>query len=230
MGSEPEMISVSEVREWARLDPRDTDRYGVFVRPDPITCRAQIELHTLLERQFGLIAGRVFPPHATLLGNIAVSAGEVDLLARIAAVAGRCAPFTVYNRGLTHTAQGIYYDVHGLPEGTPNVRLVGLAEAVERELEPVRGRTDADYLTGQTTTRGFSAHLTVAGQDYALRSDLQEEVWQYVEALAPAVPDRFGVASVSVFRFRSDHWPSEWWKDMSWRHLRTIPLGGESAV
>jgi hypothetical protein len=40
------------------------------------------------------------------------------------------------------------------------------------------------------------------------------------------VPDRFPVDAVSVFRFRGDHWPSEWWKDMTWQHLRTIPLTG----
>jgi len=210
---------------WPRLDPRDTDRYGVFVRPDPTTCRAQIELHTLLQHQFGLIAGRVFPPHATLLGNIAVTAGEADLLGRLTAVARRHAPFTMYNKGLSQYNEGIAYDVHELPGGAPNQRLVDLAVDIERELAPVRGRTDTDYMTGQTSTEGFRAHLTVAGQDYTLRRDLHDEVWRYAEELAPAVPDSFAVGSVSVFRFHSDHWPSEWWKDMTWHHLRTIPLG-----
>jgi 2'-5' RNA ligase len=211
---------------WPRLDPRDTDRYGVFVRPDAVTCRAQIELHNLIERQFDLIAGRVFPPHATLLGNVAVTAGEADLLERITDVARRHAPFTVHNPGLSRHGEGIAYDVHFRKDGTVNDAFVALAADVEQELGPVRGRTDTDYLTGQTTTVGFHAHLTVAGQDYALRKDLREEVWQFLEQLAPAVPDEFAVDAVSVFRFRSDHWASEWWKDMTWQHLRTIPLAG----
>ena len=214
------------INDWPKLDPRDTDRFGVFVRPDPITCRAQIELHTLVERQFGLVAGRVFPPHATLVGNIAVTAGEADLLERVTSVAGRHAPFTAHNRGLTRYDAGIAYDVNHREDGSVNAEFTDLAVALEQELEPVRGRTDADYLTGQTTTKGFNAHLTIAGQDYYLRPDLHDEVWQFLQQVAPAVPECFPVASVSVFRFRSDHWASEWWKDMTWRHMGTIPLTG----
>jgi 2'-5' RNA ligase superfamily len=212
--------------QWPRLDPRDTERYGVFVRPDPVTCRAQIELHTLVERQFGLLAGRVFPPHATLLGNIAITAGENDLLARVEALAGDHAPFTACNKGLERSRMGIGYDVDHLSDGSVNQRFTRLAQTVEKALRPVRGRTDADYLTGQTGVDGFHAHLTVVGQDYRLRPDLQDEVWDFCRALAPRVPEEFPVDSVSVFRFRSDHWASEWWKDMTWQHLRTVPLRG----
>ena len=44
-----------------------------------------------------------------------------------------------------------------------------------------------------------------------------------------AVADSFPVDTVSVFRFRSDHWPSEWWKVMTRQHVLTLPLNGTAA-
>jgi 2'-5' RNA ligase superfamily len=209
---------------WPHLDARQTDRYGVFVRPDPATCRAQADLHTLLERQYGLIAARVFPPHATLLGNIALAAAEGEFLERVATAVRGFAPIAVHNRGVTRLGQGIAYDIHYRADGGRNQPLTDLAVAVEQKLDPVRSRTDHDYLTGHTTTETFHAHLTLAGQDLALRADLQDEVWDFTNALAPDTPADFTVDTVSVFRFRSDHWASEWWKDMTWQHLRSFHL------
>jgi hypothetical protein len=105
-----------------------------------------------------------------------------------------------------------------------NQPLTDLALHIERDLAPIRARTDHDYMTGHFTNDAFHAHLTIAGQDLTLREDLQAEVWQYACALAPDAPADFTIDTVSVYRFRSDHWASEWWKDMTWQHLRSFRL------
>jgi len=212
-------------RDWPRLDARDTGRYGVFVRPDPATCRAQISLHTLLNSQYGLIAASAFPPHATLLGNIAITSGESELLRRVETVVRRYPAIEAHNRGLTRSGGAIIYDIHCRPDGSVNQPLTDLARHIERDLEQIRARTDHDYMTGHATNDAFHAHLTIAGQDLALREDLQAEIWQYACALAPDTPADFTIDTVSVYRFRSDHWASEWWKDMTWQHLRSFRLG-----
>ena len=105
-------------------------------------------------------------------------------------------------------------------------RLTRLAQAVEASLDGVRARTDTDYLTGQTSTRAFGAHLTVAGQDLALRPDLRDEVAGFVAELAPDFPPVIRAEVISAFRFRSAAWPALWWQDMTWQHLRSWRLTG----
>ena len=205
--------------EWPAHDARDTLRYGVFLRPDPATCAATAALHTLLRQQFGLVAAAVFPPHVTLLGNVALTTGEDVLLQRVAEVAGRHAPLRLPHAGPARWNRVIACDVH-------DDAVDALARDVEAALEGVRGRTDTDYLTGQTSTERFRAHLTIAGQDVALRADLTDEVLEFVTALAAEFPTVMTGRHVQTFRFRSDHWPGRWWADMTWDLLSSVPLTG----
>lgn len=212
-------------RAWAPLDARHTDRYGVFFRPDARTCRTQIELHQILKHQFGLVSAGAFPPHATLLGNIGIHAAEQDLLDRVAQAVAHFPPITVHNGGLNRDGGGVAFGIHLLPDGTVNNALVDLATRIDDAVAPIRRRTDEDYLTGHTTAAThFRAHLTVAGHDLALRPDLADEVWAYINELDIRVPTQFTVDAITVFRFRSDHWTSQWWTDMTWQHLTSWKL------
>lgn len=205
--------------EWPAHDARDTVRYGVFLRPDAVTCAATAALHTLLRQQFGLVSAAVFPPHVTLLGNIALTTTEADLLDRVATVAGRHAPVRVDHDGPGRWHRVLACDVHD--DATD-----ALARDVEAALTDVRGRTDTDYLTGQTSTADFRAHLTIAGQDLALRPDLTGEVAAFVADLAADFPRTMTAGHVTTFRFTSDHWPGRWWSDMTWQLLQSVPLTG----
>lgn len=205
--------------DWPAHDARDTVRYGVFLRPDPTTCAATAALHTLLRQQFGLVSAAVFPPHVTLLGNIAVTGGETELLERVAAVAGRHAPVRLPHDGPRRWHRVIACDVH-------DETVDALARDVEASLADLRARTDTDYLTGQTSTAAFRAHLTIAGQDLALRPDLTEEVEQFVAEVAADFPPVMTGRYVSTFRFESDHWPGRWWSDLTWQLLHSVPLTG----
>lgn len=105
--------------DWPALDVRDTDRYGVFLRPDARTCEVLAHLHDLLRRQFGLVAAAVFPPHITLLGNIAVVRGEADLLARVGAAVAGHGPFEITNPGPALVCGALLCEVHTEPVGDP---------------------------------------------------------------------------------------------------------------
>lgn len=205
--------------EWPAHDARDTVRYGVFLRPDPASCAATAALHTLLRQQFGLVSAAVFPPHVTLLGNVALTGGEGVLLERVDEVAGRHAPVRVEHAGPRRWHRVIACDVH-------DAAVDALARDVEASLTDLRGRTDTDYLTGQTSTADFRAHLTIAGQDIALRPDLTDEVEEFVAAFAADFPSVMTARHVTTFRFESDHWPGRWWTDMTWQLLRSVPLTG----
>lgn len=210
---------------WLQPDSRDTDRYGVFFRPDPLTCRTLAELHYLLQRQHGLTSASAFPPHGTLLGNIAIHGSERDLAEAIAAAARSMKPITVHNTGPQPSGTGsITCDVHYDEDGAVNESLRDLARLVGLAIEPLRSRTDSDFMTGHMTSDMFHGHLTIAGQDLVLRTDLHDEVAQFVAALKPQFPETFVLDTVSLFRFRSRHWSSQWWQDMAWTHLKSWAL------
>lgn len=145
--------------------PPDTVHYGIFLRPDAVTCRVTAHLHELLRRQFGLVAASVFPPHITLLGNVAFTGGEPDLFERIGHLAAATERFELPNPGPALLSGALLCDVHAPELGV-------LARTVEDGIADIRGRSDTDHLAGQTSAAPFHGHLTVAGQDLALRSDL----------------------------------------------------------
>ena len=53
-----------------QLLPRRQTRYGVFLRPDPLTCASVTRITGQLRAQFGLVSAGAFPPHATLAGSL----------------------------------------------------------------------------------------------------------------------------------------------------------------
>ena len=134
-------------------------RYGVFLRPDPLTCAAVTRITAQLRAQFGLVSAGAFPPHATLAGSLPL-AGPPEL--------PPAAPFTVHNRGLAWLNGGLVYDVHG-----PEIeQLAAVVDATVRPLlQPASGLT-ADLYEPDC----WHAHLSLGSHDLAARPDLHEEV------------------------------------------------------
>ena len=61
----------------------DDIRYGFYMRPCAEMCRAQAEIHDLLDRQYGLrVAGR-FMPHATIKGFFRSDSPVAELVAAL---------------------------------------------------------------------------------------------------------------------------------------------------
>src|SRR3954447_10917599 len=97
-------------------------RYGVFLRPDPLTCAAVTRITAQLRAQFGLVSAGAFPPHATLAGSPPLAPPPRALARALAPVA----PFTVRNHGLAWLNGGLVYDVHGEQiEALPATRAPG---------------------------------------------------------------------------------------------------------
>ena len=147
-------------------------RYGVFLRPDPLTCAAVTRITWQLRAQFGLVSAGAFPPHATLAGSLPLAGPPEELLRALAPVAS----FTVRNHGLAWLNGGLVYDVHG-PE---MAQLAATVDAVVRPLlEPAPGLA-ADLFEPDR----WYAHLSLGSHDLAARPDLHDEVEDYVRGLA----------------------------------------------
>lgn len=197
-------------------------RYGFYLRPSPAMCRAQAEVHALLERQYALRAAGRFMPHATVKGFFRSAAGAGELEAACGrAVEGHRA-LTITARGpVAFGRSGIALRVQHDEAGAPNAALQALHEAALRELLPLV-REDCDFTPREWLGPRFDAHLTLAMADIPAR--LFDEVLAFVRELAPIGPPAFRADTMQLFAFASDDWAGPWWETLRWRHIASWRL------
>jgi hypothetical protein len=187
-------------------------RYGVFLRPDPLTCAAVTRITGQLRAQFGLVSAGAFPPHATLAGSLPLAGPPEALTGALASVAA----FPVRNHGLAWLNGGLVYDVHGLEME----HLAATVDAAVRPLlEPAPGLPADLFEPGR-----WHAHLSLGSHDLAVRPDLHDEVEEYVRGLAIEVPREFHAEIVAVYRLEHETWAGSWWHAMTWEHVRSLRL------
>ena len=188
------------------------ERYGVFLRPDPLTCAAVTRITGQLRAQFGLVSAGAFPPHATLAGSLPLAGPPEALLHALVPVA----PFTVRNHGLAWLNGGLVYDVHG----AEMAQLAATVDAAVRpQLAPAPGLA-ADLFEPDR----WHAHLSLGSHDLAARPDLHGEVEEFVRGLAVEVPAEFPAEIVAVYRLEHETWTGAWWQAMEWEHVRSLRL------
>jgi 2'-5' RNA ligase superfamily len=192
-------------------------RYGVFLRPDPLTCAAVTRISGQLRAQYGLVSAGAFPPHVTLAGSLPLAGPESELLFSLHAALAGVAPFPVRNHGLAWLNGGLIYDVHDEPPAE-------LAATVDAVVRPLLG--PASGLAADTFDRTrWRAHLSLGSHDLAARPDLHEEVEAYVRGLAVDVPGEFAAEYVALYRLEHESWSGAWWRAMEWEHVRSWRLG-----
>jgi len=191
-------------------------RYGVFLRPDPLTCAAVTRITGQLRAQFGLVSAGAFPPHATLAGSLPLAAPPEELIRALETALAPLAAFTALNHGLAWLGGGLIYDVHG-------EAMAELAAAVDAAVRPLLG--PAPGLPADLFERErWRAHLSLASHDLFERLDLHEEVEAYVRGLAVDVPAEFTAEVVAVYRLEHATWTGSWWRAMEWEHVRSVRL------
>jgi hypothetical protein len=193
-------------------------RYGVFLRPDPLTCAAVTRITGQLRAQFGLVSAGAFPPHATLAGSLPLAAPPEELLRALAAALSKSPAFTAGNHGIAWLNGGLVYDVHG-------DEMTDLAAAVDATVRPLLAT--APGIPADLFEPGrWRAHLSLASHDLAERPDLHEEVEAYVRGLDVPVPPSFRAEFVGVHRLEHETWTGRWWRAMEWEHIRSLRLRG----
>lgn len=199
-------------------------RYGWYLRPSYPMSRAQAEMHDLLRRQFGLLGGGVFMPHATLKGFFRSDARVAEIEAAFGRALEGQKPFPVYNRGAVGWGRGsIVLDIHQLPEGEVNGPLQALHEAGWNEVSPLV-HPNCEFTPIEGAMENFRAHLTLAMAD--LREELFDEVMDFVSDAGPIGPEMFLAEYVHLYAFHSADWTGRWWETLQWSLLKSWRLGG----
>jgi hypothetical protein len=199
-------------------------RYAVYLRPSYEMSRAQAEVHDVLERQYGLRAAGNFMPHATIKGFFRSEASEGSIAARLDALLDGREAFEVFNRGIVPFGRdGMAIDINSTSEGTPNVPLQDLHQAVMDVLMPlVDPACKFTRKERELAYERFRAHLRLAMAD--VPEHLFDEVLAFVREADPIGPSNFLAETVQLFAFRSDDRAGRWWETLRWQLLRSWTL------
>lgn len=194
--------------------------YGIYLRPDPLTCKAVSDLTSLARRQFGIVSAAAFPPHATLAGAVPSNATEDDLIAALDPVLSTTSAIEVHNAGICRHNVAITFDVDHTISGQKNQAIKDLAVAVNAALAPYT-ESGEGLRAKPFDAENFRAHLSLASHDLEAAPHLREEVESFLRAMPHSAPSDFVANTVTLFRFHSHDWAGEWWHDLQWTHLRS---------
>lgn len=195
-------------------------RFGLFLRPDPVTCRQLSEIVRLLWAQFGLRSAAAFPPHVTLLGSMSLESPPGALINAVDPVLKAAPRFTVHNAGLTVLDGSLVYDMHLLPDGSVNADLVELRS---RLVEAARGvaQVPCDTDTAPWDSTSFRAHLSVANHELRVEPWRLAEVGEFVRGLGVSMPACFEADTFALVETQSVSFATRWWEDLTWQHLHS---------
>lgn len=207
----------------AAFEGRDDVRFGVYLRPSYAMSGAQAAMHDLLRRQFGLVAGGAFMPHATLKGFFRSDAPVAAIVGVVDGVMAGRQPFTVVNNGPVPFGRGgVALDVQHGEHGEPNEAMQALHEAVFDSIVPLV-HDACDFTPKEWARERFFAHLTLAMAD--IPDFLFDEVHAFVRDAEPIGPRRFHAEYLHLFAFTSDDWAGNWWHSLTWTLLHAWRLG-----
>ncbi len=211
-----------------RMDHRHLEanprvRYGFYLRPTYEMSRAQAEIHDLLRRQFGLEVGGKFMPHATVMSFFRSDASIEEIKSALDdSLAGR-SMFAVTNSGpMPHKRSGVSLDIHHDDDGTPNVALQAVHNAVYKAIVPLV-HPACEFAFNGWAGEHFRAHLTLAMAD--IPDFLFDEVLGFIRSAEPIGPRRFLAEYFTLYAFQSDDWGGAWWETMAWQVLGSWRLG-----
>jgi hypothetical protein len=197
--------------------------WGVYLRPDPLTCQAVAQLTELARRQFGIVSAAAFPPHVTLAGAVASHASAADLVQALNPVFRDVPPIAVRNAGITRQNVAVTFDVDSTVDGRKNETIKELAVAINKALEPL-AHVDKAHNMKPFVAKNFRAHISLASHDLDEKPHLRHEVEQFLRAIPHAAPQSFLAETITLFRFQSDDWAGAWWHDLAWEHIHSWKL------
>lgn len=198
-------------------------RYGVFLRPDPVTCTAVTTITGQLRAQFGLVSAGAFPPHLTLVGSVPLRGSELELVDILDRTLAPLTAVPVQNNGFGRLAASLVFDLHDL-DGRPNEQLMALAATVDSAVRPLVDWSVTGLPPDLPGPRRWRGHLSLASHEMVERVDLRDELEDYIAGLDVSWPTTFTGEWVALYRLTDPSWSGSWWQTMRWDHVRSWRL------
>lgn len=210
------MVGLAPAR---RTEPVER-RFGLFLRPDPVTCRQLSEIVRLLWAQFGLRSAAAFPPHVTLLGSMSMESSPDALIHAVDPVLKGAPRFAVHNAGLAVLDGSLVYDMSLLPDGSVNTDLLDLRRRLVEAARRV-AQVPCDTDTAPWDSASFRAHLSVANHELRVDPWRLVEVHEFVRGLGVTMPTSFEARTFALVETQSVSFATRWWEDLTWQHLHS---------
>lgn len=192
-------------------------RFGWYLRPSRQMSDAQIEIHRLLEYQYGMIGGGVFMPHATIKGFFRSDAPVSEIVAAFDRAIEGHTTYEVYNAGAQPSGKkGITLDIHHNPDGTVNMAQQKLHESGWEQIAPLV-HPECNFTPVEGALDGFWAHLTLSMAD--MQEAFFDEIWDFIHENGPIGPESFTAEYLHLFAFHSNDWYGQWWNSLTWKLL-----------
>lgn len=197
-------------------------RFGFYLRPSLDMCQAQVMMHDLLRRQYGLIAGGVFMPHATIKGFFRSDAALAEIEAACDRATRGFAAIPVVNSGVVAFGRGgLALNVHQDEFGERNEALYRFHCSVMDQIEPLI-HPECVSSSQEWMREKFFAHLTLAMAD--IPDFAFDEILEFVQQAEPLGKPRFLAEYFHLFAFHSDDWNGRWWDSLEWTLLKNWRL------
>lgn len=199
-----------------------SSRYAVYLVPPYSISRDVTEIHTLLEKQFGLKAAGQFQVHATIKGFFKKTPDPLEpLIDRLDAVFAAQRSFRVQFIGYRIDDVGIGLNLAVLEDSGDE--LLAFRERVVNAVRPFIA-PDCDFAVSDLGPP-FEAHITLAFRD--IPGELYDQVLPWL-ADAPVPSGFFTATTYHFLEFFSEQWDGPWWEDLTWRLLKSWQLEIES--
>lgn len=209
------MSLISAERAGAEKDKR----YALYLIPPYRVSKNVMEVHQMLQKQYGFTAAARFQVHATVKGFFKKNPGGMEsLLESLDEVMLLQKPFPVYFSGFRNDEIGVGLNL-SLDNGQPNRDLYDFRERVVDEIRP-HIASDCDFVSSDLGNP-YEAHITLAFRD--ISPAIYDDVLSYLEE-APIPNAPFVAKNFHFLEFISEDWSGEWWKSLNWRLLKVWRL------
>jgi hypothetical protein len=211
--------------QWTyELEQNPEIRFGFYMRPSLEVSQAQVTIHDLLRRQFGLVAGGVFMPHATIKGFFRTDATVAEITAACDRATEGVPAIPIVNNGVIASGRGgLMLNVHHDEYGKVNQALQAFHEGVMDQIEPLV-HPDCTFSKTEWAREKFFAHLTLAMAD--IPEFAFDEIYEFVREAEPIGKPRFLGQYFHLYVFHSEDWGGQWWHSLEWKLLNTWRLPG----
>lgn len=205
-------------------------RYGVFLRPSPELIEEVLRGYQVVVHQCGFTAAKVYPPHLTLVGSIALAPGveEEDLTHAVETVLAGFDPLALVNTGLEQADNGsIGYQIEDAEGVDSDQGVRSLMGSIVEAVTPLRIFPPTDLTVQrlmELNADTFHPHISLLSHDGRDNVPLAQECFEVLRALGIGEYREWTGTVVTLYRFHSDEWSGRYWESMTWKALHTWNL------
>jgi 2'-5' RNA ligase len=195
-------------------------RFAFYLIPPYKVARDVVEIHSLLRKQFGLVAADNFQVHCTIKGFFKKINGPLEpLIANLDSILMDQKPLNIELSGVKIGSKSIVMDISKTGDSL-NSQLLAFRDQVVNVVRPYIA-PDCDFVAADLGNP-FRGHITLAFNDIPV--DLKDQILSFLDE-APVPKGSFVANTFHLLEYYSDNWEGPWWETLTWKLHKSWMLG-----